>query len=34
VQNLRFTPGQPLSFEAVVDVAPQVQVRDESAPRG
>ena len=28
VQNLRFTPGQPLSFEAVVDVAPQVQVRD------
>jgi trigger factor len=28
VQNLRFTPGQPLSFEAVVDVAPQVPVRD------
>ena len=28
VQNLRFTPGQPLSFEAVVDVAPQVQVTD------
>ena len=28
VQNLRFTPGQPLSFEAVVDVAPQVSVRD------
>jgi trigger factor len=28
VQNLRFTPGQPLSFEAVVDVAPDVQVRD------
>jgi len=28
VQNLRFTPGQPLSFEAVVDVAPQVQVKD------
>jgi trigger factor len=28
VQNLRFTPGQPLSFEAVVDVAPKVQVRD------
>ena len=28
VQNLRFTPGQPLSFEAVVDVAPQVQVGD------
>jgi trigger factor len=28
VQNLRFTPGQPLSFEAVVDVAPQIQVRE------
>ena len=28
VQNLRFTPGQPLSFEAIVDVAPQVQVKD------
>jgi trigger factor len=28
VQNLRFTPGKPLSFEAVVDVAPQVQVKD------
>jgi len=28
VQNLRFTPGQPLSFEAVVDVAPQLQVKD------
>jgi len=28
VQNLRFTPGQPLSFEAIVDVAPQVEVRD------
>jgi trigger factor len=28
VQNLRFTPGQPLSFEAVVDVAPRVQVND------
>ena len=28
VQNLRFTPGQPLSFEAVVDVAPQVPVKD------
>jgi trigger factor len=28
VQNLRFTPGQPLSFEAVVDVAPNVNVGD------
>ncbi len=28
VQNLRFTPGQPLSFEAVVDVAPQAEVKD------
>ena len=28
VQKLRFTPGQPLAFEAVVDVAPQVEVRD------
>jgi len=28
VQNLRFTPGQPLSFEAVVDVAPHLQVQD------
>src|SRR5262245_7627463 len=26
VQNLRFTPGQPLSFDAVVDVAPRVEV--------
>src|SRR5262249_30711754 len=28
VQNLRFTPGQPLSFEAIVDVAPSVAVPD------
>jgi trigger factor len=28
VQNLRFTPGQPLSFEAVVDVAPEAKVTD------
>jgi len=28
VQNLRFTPGQPLSFDAVVDVAPRVEVGD------
>src|SRR5215471_18631073 len=28
VQNLRFTPGQPLSFEAVVDVAPDVQLKE------
>ena len=30
VQNLRFTPGQPLSFEAVVDVAPHAEVKDWS----
>jgi trigger factor len=28
VQNLRFTPGQPLSFEAVVDVPPRAEVGD------
>ena len=28
VTNVRFTPGQPLSFEALVDVAPQVEVKD------
>lgn len=28
VSNVKFTPGQPLSFEAVVDVAPQVEVKD------
>src|SRR5437763_599405 len=28
VRNLRFTPGQPLQFEAVVDVAPELAVRD------
>ncbi len=28
VQALRFTPGQPLSFEAVVDVAPAARVSD------
>lgn len=28
VQNLRFTPGQPLSFDAVVDVAPEPSVGD------
>ena len=28
VQNLRFTPGQPLTFDAIVDVAPQVEVKD------
>lgn len=27
VTNVRFTPGQPLTFEAVVDVAPQVEVQ-------
>lgn len=28
VQNLRFTPGQPLSFEAMVDIAPEIEARD------
>ncbi len=28
VRNLRFTPGQPLRFEALVDVRPEVEVRD------
>jgi trigger factor len=28
VKNLRFTPGQPLSFDAVVDVAPRAEVKD------
>jgi len=28
VSNVRFTPGQPLTFEALVDVAPQVEVKD------
>jgi trigger factor len=28
IANLRFTPGQPLAFDAVVDVAPQVDVPD------
>ena len=28
VQNLRFTPGQPLMFDAVVDVVPELTVRD------
>ena len=28
VHNLRFTPGQPLTFEAIVDVAPVVEVKD------
>jgi trigger factor len=28
VQNLRFTPGQPLTFDAIVDVAPQLEVKD------
>jgi len=28
VQNLRFTPGQPMTFDAVVDVAPQAEVKD------
>jgi trigger factor len=28
VRNLRFTPGQPMRFQAVVDVRPEVEVRD------
>lgn len=28
VRNLRFTPGQPLRFEAVVDVRPEVEAKD------
>jgi trigger factor len=28
VRNLRFAPGQPLKFEAVVDVRPEVEARD------
>src|SRR5262245_64590916 len=28
VQNLRFTPGQPLTFDAIVDVAPQLEVKE------
>jgi trigger factor len=28
VQNLRFTPGQPLLFDAVVDVVPDLTVQD------
>ena len=28
VQNLRFTPGQPLTFDAVVDVVPQVEAKN------
>ena len=28
VRNVRFTPGQPLRFEAVVEVRPQVEVKE------
>lgn len=28
LQKVRFTPGQPLKFEAVVDVRPEVEARD------
>ncbi len=31
VRNLRFTPGQPLRFEAVVDVRPEIEARDYKA---
>jgi trigger factor len=27
VRNVRFTPGQPLRFEAVVDVRPRIEVK-------
>src|SRR5438552_2842247 len=27
VRNLRFTPGQPLRFEAVIEVRPEIEVR-------
>jgi trigger factor len=28
VRNLKFSPGQPLKFEAVIDVRPEVEARD------
>src|SRR6185295_11351682 len=28
VRNVRFTPGQPFRFEAIVDVRPAVEVKD------
>jgi trigger factor len=28
VRNLRFTPGQPLSFEVAVDVRPEIEAKD------
>ena len=28
VRNVRFSPGQPLRFEAVVDVRPEIEVKD------
>ena len=28
VRNLHFTPGQPLRFEAVIEVRPEIEVRD------
>ena len=28
VRNLHFTPGQPLRFEALVDVRPEIEARD------
>ena len=28
VRNLKFSPGQPLKFEAVVDVRPEIEARD------
>jgi len=28
VRNVRFTPGQPLRFEALVDVRPRIEVKD------
>ena len=28
VENLKFSPGQPLRFDAIVDVAPQAEIKD------
>ncbi len=28
IENLKFSPGQPLRFDAIVDVAPQAEVKD------
>ena len=28
IENLKFSPGQPLRFDAIVDVAPQAEIKD------